>query len=157
MPLSDSGKWKPAIYKGGTLTELPRPVLSLEIQDSWDFRTSKVPLDDGETLDGHTFNGPVISVSFQMAKQAGVQKLTEVEMFDLYKSFRDTVNVDTDADKYEFFIYHDTTGSGTYRKFKKCAPIEYSCSFGDDVNALFVASLTVKAEDPVIYTTAPGS
>lgn len=46
--------FKPAVYQNSTLYELPRPVLSIRVVDTWDFERLKVPLADGDFLAGHS-------------------------------------------------------------------------------------------------------
>lgn len=154
---TDSGYWKPAVYKDSTLTELPRPVLQLAVNDSWDMRESKVPLDDGISITGVSRNGVVIAVSGELAAQPeGTELGGELAMFDAWKSLRDVLNIDDDTEKFEFFIYHDAT-AGVYRKFKNCFCRSMGFDNGDNSRVPFPYSLEIVSEDPTVYTTAPGS
>ena len=45
-------RFKPAVFRGSTLYELPRPVTALRIQESWEFEQLKVLLVDGDFLAG---------------------------------------------------------------------------------------------------------
>lgn len=148
--------WKPAIRKGGTLTLLPRPVTLLKPHDSWDMRDSKVPLKDGSIVTGHSFNAVEIEIAGMLAIDGSVADLTEQEMFTHYESMRNLLNINSDAQKYEFFIYHDA-GTGVYRKYKQCSARDLVLSFGDDDHVVFTYSATIIADDPTIYTTAPGA
>ena len=158
MPLSDRNLWKPAIYVDATLRRLPRPVGSLSIIDGWRFNESEVPLKDGATISGHSYKAPRIRVSGQMAiDDTGSTKLTEIGMFDAWSTFRGYMNLDSTEAGYEFFVYHDTGGGGTYRKFKDVWPVSMNMDLGDDNNAVFTWSAEWVIEDHVIYTTAPGA
>jgi len=158
MPLSDRNLWKPALYINPDLRRLPRPVTSLVVVDKWKFNESKVPLKDGVSISGHAFDGVRIRVSGSVGiDPAGTTVATEILMFDAYKDFRGYMDLDSTDTPYEFFIYHDTGGGGTYRKFKNVWPVNLSMDLGDDNNALFKWSAEWITEDPVIYTTAPGA
>lgn len=61
-----------------------------------------------------------------------------------------------DAEKLEFFVYHDTATT-TYRKFKKVRPVSLQPSVGDGAHIIFGYQLVLLAEDVAIYSTAAGS
>lgn len=147
--------WKPAIWKGGSLTLLPRPVTALRPHDTWDMRDSKVPLKDGSVTTGHSFNAVEIEIAGKMAIQSSVANLPEQEMFTHYESLRNLLNINDDSQKYEFFIYHDA-GSGIYRKYKSCSCRDLALGFGDDDRVVFTYQATIIADDPVVYSTSPG-
>ena len=106
--------FKPALYTGSTFYELPRPITTLRIQDSWDFEQFKVPLADGDTLVGHSRQGIDMSVAGQLGTQAGGLKISEADMFQELEELRSYLDVTSGGDQYEFFLYHDTT-TATYR------------------------------------------
>lgn len=146
--------FKPAIYKGSTLYELPRPVTRLRISDRWDFAAYKVPLRDGDRLTGHSREGVEIVLEGQVGSQAGSLKLSEQAMFTEMLMLRQTLDVSEDDDKFEFFLYHDA-GTATYRKFKGCSTLAFEWDLSSP--ALFAYSLTLHAEDATLYTTGPGA
>ena len=147
--------WKPAIYKPGPgLYELPRPVVSLSWQDTWDFETLKVLLTDGDAVTGHSRGGVEIRLEGQIGEQAGTLKLTEQAMFATLETLRSRLDVASDGDKYEFFIYHDAS-SDTYRKFKSASTVRLECDLSNVY--LFSYSLVIHADNPTLYTTAPGA
>ena len=147
--------WKPAIFKSSVLTILPRPVESLLIKSAWDARESKVPLKDGVTTDGQSLNQVMITVEGSCGFDENTAYSTELLMYDRFVTIRGELDTD-DTTRFEFFVYHETT-TPTYRKFKDCYCKTFDFSVGDDVHALFRYNLEVFAEDPVFYTTAPGS
>ena len=146
--------FSPAIYRDATLWELPRPVSSMRIQESWDFERFKVPLADGDSHVGHSKQGVDISIEGQFGSQDGVTKLSEAEMFAVLESLRTKLDISADSEKFEFFLYYDIS-SGTYRKFRECSTVrlEYDLSSPH----LFAYSAIVHADDPTIFSTAPGA
>ena len=146
--------FKPAIYDGVSLYELPRPILAVRIHDAWNFEQLKVPLADGDTLTGHSFQGTEISLDGQLGTQAGTLKASESDMFQEMETLRGVLDVSADAEKYEFFLYHEAA-SATYRKFKSCSTVRFNWDLSN--KTLFTYALLIHAEDPVIYTTAPGA
>lgn len=145
--------FKPAVYDGSTLYELPRPVLAVRIQDAWDFKEFKVPLAAGDVLTGHSRQGVDISIEGQVGSQAGNLKTTEQEMFQELETLRGMLNVDSSNGKFSLFLYYDAI-SAIYRKFKNCSTSRFEYDLSD--KNLFTYSITIHADDPVIYTTAPG-
>lgn len=146
--------WKPAIFDASGLYRLPRPVTSLSWQDSWDFVPLKVLLAEGDELAGLSRGGIEIRIEGQIGSQAGSLKLTEQDMFTTLETLRSRVNVLSAAAKYEFFIYHDDTSS-TYRKFKSATTVQFECDLSDV--HLFTYTVSIHADDPTLYTTAPGA
>ena len=145
--------FKPALYDGSTLHELPRPVVAMRLKDRWDFEKLKVPLAAGDTLVGHSLDGVDLAIDGQIVSQAGTLLLSEQDMFAELESLRSALDVSASGTKYEFFLYHDAA-SATYRKFKQCSTLRFEYDLSD--KRLFKYSVEVHAEDPVIYTTAPG-
>lgn len=149
--------WKPAIWDGSALFQLPRPIEQLTVRNGWDVRESKVPLKDGGSSIGHSRNAVEIQVAGWHTIDEGTAKFTEETQFALYEELVGVLDVSSDAsDRYEFFLYHDS-GSATYRKYKNCWTRSFSSDFGDQARVQFPYSITIVADDPVIYTTAPGS
>ena len=156
MPLSDSNLWKPAIYDGSSLIELPRPISSLVSNLSWDWRRSKVPLKDGITGDGPSQGGRDIEVQATVAINGDSGPLiTEIAMYDRLIEIEDAMDVNG-TDRLEFFIYHNAS-SAVYRKFTPCLPVDFSWEVGDQTTGVFRYTLKLHAEDPESKTTAPGS
>ena len=145
--------FKPAIYRDTLLYELPRPVDSLRVRDSWDFQTFKIPLADGNTVVGGSRQGVEIIVEGRFGSQSGTLTLTEEDMFQEVKNFRNAVDVPETSDTYTFFLYHDDT-AGVYRKFKSCSTIRFEFNLSDE--KLYSYSAVIHAADPRVYTSAPG-
>ena len=150
--------FKPSVWKtgDGAVTEMPKPTPQVTIGDSWDSRQSKVPLADGITFDGLSRNGTEIRVSGQFGLDTSGTYLGEENMFARYETIRTKIDISADSDKYEFFLFHDTV-EPLYRKFKSCVTRSLDLSLGDDDRIAFVYNLVIVAEDPVIYSTAPGA
>jgi hypothetical protein len=145
--------FKPAIYKNSVLYELPRPVPVVRMRDAWDAGRFKVPLADGDALVGHSRQGVEISIEGQIGSQSGTLKTSEGDILQAAELLRERLDVSSDAEKFELFLYHDTA-SGTYRKFKICSTVQFEIDLSNQ--NLFTYSMVVHAEDPVLYTTAPG-
>lgn len=143
--------FKPAILRNAVLYELPRPVVRVRIRDAWDFEQFKVPLADGDFVVGHSRQGVEIALDGQIGTQAGALKATEEAMFAELEQLRSKLSVDSPADEYLFFLYHDAA-SGTYRHFKRCTTAQFEYDISDP--HLFAYSVVIHAEDPVIYATA---
>ncbi len=144
--------FKPAVWKNSTLYELPRPVVSLRIQDSWDFEEFKVPLLDGDFLEGRSLAGVDISINGQSGTQAGQLQVGEEQMFAELESLRSVLDASTPEETYELFIYHDAS-SATYRSFRECSSVRFEYDLSSP--HLFTYSALVHASDPTIYTAAP--
>lgn len=151
-------KWKPAIYKGSTLYELPRPVPALTIKDGWDMREAKVPLSDRTFVNGVSKNGVTIVVGGLIAinGETGVQLCAETDRLAAYVEMRSALDVSDDTERFEFFVCHDA-GTSYYKKFKSCVCKELTVDLGDESRTDWPYTLTILAEDPVLYSTAPGA
>lgn len=144
--------FKPAIWRDGTLYELPRPIRSLRIQDEWDFTRFKVPLVDGDLTVGRSRDGVDIVIAGQIGSQAGTLRLTEAEMFAELEALRAALNPLPDDEPYEFFVYHDPS-AGTYRSFRRCSTVRFEYDLSN--HALFEYSAVIHADDPTIFHDAP--
>lgn len=144
--------FKPALWRNGLLYELPRPITSLRIQDSWDYAKFKVPLRDGDFAAGPSRNGVDIALEGQIGSQGGALTLDEAAMFLTLEMLRERLHVDDPADSYEFFLYHDPA-SGTYRSFRHCLTTRFEYDLTDP--RLFTYSLVVHAADAALYSAAP--
>lgn len=146
--------FKPAVFKNATLYELPRPVVAVRVQDAWDFEKFKVPLRDGDSYIGHSRDGIDISIEGQVGSRDGTLTVSEEAMFEELESLRDVLDVSGPDDRYDFFLYHDAA-TDTYRHFKQCSTVRFDYDLSD--KNLFTYSISIHAEDPVIYTTGPGA
>lgn len=146
-------RFKPAVWKGGVLYELPRPVTVVRIQDSFDFARFKVPLAAGDSVAGRSRNGVDIAIEGEIGTQAGTLKSSEQSMFNTVDALRAALSAGAPDQTYQFFVYHDAP-SGTYRSFRSCTTVRFEC----DLSApqLFAYSALIHASDPAIYTSAPG-
>jgi hypothetical protein len=144
--------FKPAIWRDGVLYELPRPVRSVRVQDSWDFAQFKVPLADGDAVEGRSQNGVDIAIEGECGTQAGALLADEAAMFGELESLRTALGVATPEDEYELFLYHDAV-AGTYRSFRKCSTVRFEYDLSEPW--LFNYSLLVHAADPEVFAVAP--
>jgi hypothetical protein len=147
-------RFKPAIWRDSILFEFPRPVPVLKVQESWDVERFKIPLQDGDRWVGHSRNGVEIALQGQVGSQAGALKLTEEEMFAAIEALRTALHVGPDDDRYAFFLFHDDASS-TYRHFRNCSTVRLDYDLSNE--KLYTYSAVIHAEDPVLYTTAPGA
>lgn len=144
--------FKPAIWKGSTLYELPRPIVALRIQDSWDFEEFKVPLAGGDFQEGRSLNGVDISIEGQSGTQAGQLKSDEEQMFAELEALRAALDPSSPEETYELFLYHDPS-TATYRSFRGCSSVRFEYDLSSP--HLFTYSALVHAADPTIYSVAP--
>lgn len=145
--------FRPALYRNSTLFELPRPITTLRVLDAWDFEQFKVPLADGDRLYGHSRAGIDLSIEGRTGTHAGVLCGTEETMLDTLSLLGEAFDITSDDDRYELFLYHDEA-SGTYRKYRSCATVRFEYDLSSP--HLFTWSAVIHAEDPRLYTTAPG-
>ena len=145
-------RFKPAVWDGGVLYELPRPVTAVRVQDSWDFVRFKVPLATGDALAGRSANGVDIAIEGEIGTQAGALKAGEESMFAAIETLRTALAADDPEATYELFLYHDVSTS-TYRSFRSCTTVRFECDLSE--SKLFVYSALIHASDPTIYSSAP--
>ncbi len=146
--------FRPAVYKGGELFELPRPITQVRILDRWDFERLKVLLSPGDYLTGHSRHGIEISIEGQFGSHEGSLSLTEEEMFVVWEGMREMLDVTEDSEKFEFFLYHEGS-DGSYRKLKECSTVRLECDMSN--KHLFEYAVTIHADDSSLYPTAPGA
>lgn len=153
--------WNPAIYSNGSMYFLPRPVLRFQVGDEWNVDRQKVPKKQGEQIVGHSKNAVKISVSglFGVIGPRGTSEpellISEGLMYPQYELLRARCDISSEATKFELFKYYDPY-SGTYRKYKSVSVLNLSADLGDNDRITFPYSIDFIADDPVIYSTAPG-
>lgn len=111
----------------------------------------------GATSYGLAQDVVAISLAGELGKNASGVTDSEQEMWTEIETIRTKLASADDAEKLEFFVYHDTSGGGTYRKFKSVRPVSLQPVVGDSSRIIFGYQLVLVAEDVAIYTTAPGS
>lgn len=142
--------FKPAIWKSGVLTELPRPVTGLRLLDSWDYERFKTPLADGDHAAGHSRNGVDVQIEGQVGSFASSVPTDEADMLQVLADLRLVLDVDGAAERYSLVLYHDAT-AGLYRLLRKCSTVRFESDLSD--KTLFTYSLLVHASDPVLVTS----
>jgi len=143
--------FRPAVWKAGVLTELPRPVTSLRLQDSWDYEKFKTPIADGDHLAGHSKNGVDLQIEGQFGTVAGDAALDEAAMFQAISDLRAALNVSGDEEPYSFVLYHDAS-AGLYRLLRDCTTVRLESDLSDQT--LFTYSLVIHASDPVLQVAS---
>lgn len=144
--------FRPTIVRPATTFELPRPVMSVRIQDSFDYSKLKSPRTPGDMIVGHTSSGVDISLEGQFGSHAGTPQLSEEQMFLTLESLRQAVRSSTPEDRYRLFLYFDPESS-TYRSFRDCVTVRFEYDLSKP--RLFTYSLVVHASDPTLEQTGP--
>ena len=115
---------RPVVYSNGTLYSLPQPVRVFRFRDMWEFARFKVPLKDGEFINGQSRNGVTVVIEGQIAGQDGSAKQTVAEMFAEVEAMRTHLNANSSNGKFELFLVHDSA-TPYYRKFKACSTVRF--------------------------------
>lgn len=150
--------WEPRLYNGSTALVLPQPMIDVQIRDKFHQDRHTVPFKAGGVTYGPALESTEISLSCGISRQGDTEKVSEQEMFTTFSDIRDYLNTAAEAENgLEFFLYYDSSGSGTYRKFKSVFCDSMSLGMGDEDRTLFGFEISLYADDPVIYTTAPGA
>ncbi len=144
--------FSPSIVRATSIFELPRPVTSVRIQDSFDFAKLKAPRATGDMIVGHTSSGVDIALEGQIGSHEGTPQLSEEQMFLTLESLRQAVHSANPEDRYRLFLYLDPETS-TYRSFRECATVRFEYDLTRP--RLFTYSLVVHASQHVIEQTAP--
>ncbi|MBI1346183.1 hypothetical protein GC163_07820 [bacterium] len=142
--------FRPAIVRGETLYELPRPLPQLKLVDTWDSEGFKVPLRDGETRQRHSRNGVVITLSGDVLSHDGTLQLDEQAMFETLEGLRAALHVGGETERYRLYLYFDAA-TETYRHFRDCSTLKFEYDLSDATR--FRYELQIHAEDPQLYTT----
>lgn len=145
--------FRPALWRDGTLYELPRPITSLRVQDAWDFARFKVPLQDGDWAVGHSSHGVDVAIEGRVGSHSGQLRLSEAEMFETLEQLRTELQSTSAGSTYELFLYHDVA-SGIYRSLRRCHTVRFEFDLTDP--HLFTYSAVIHAGDAQIYTEPPG-
>lgn len=143
---------------------LPLPIAQMTVADEWDFQAHSVPAKAGKSIYGSAIKSNQITISGILRKQDGSPidltsgEQDELKMFDIWSSLRTNLAKINRSNPAEFFFFYDTSGAGTYRKFKKIYAASLTVEMGDDARTTFPYTLALEiTEDTTIYTTAPGS
>ena len=144
-------QFRPAIARPEDVFELPRPVPTLRVQESWHSEKFKVPLRDGDTLLGHSRNGVDITLQGQVGSLAGELTLDETAMFLALETLRTALHVSTDQPKYSFVLFQDEA-LGTCRHYRDCSTTRFEYDVSNE--RLFTYSAVIHAEDATLYDAA---
>ncbi len=146
-------QFKPAVERGGVLYELPRPISSLTLDETWDSERFKVLLVDGDTMTGTSRNGVDITLAGELSSRAGSLNRNEADMFAVLEELRSRLHVGGESEKYRFYLYHDAA-SETYRYLESCTTVRLETDLSQA--AAFTYRVVIHAEDPVIYRGVEG-
>jgi hypothetical protein len=141
--------FKPGIWRSGSWYELPRPIASVRVLDSWDYAQFKVPLAAGDHVEGRSANGVDIAIEGETGTQAGDVCASEAAMFQEIEALRTALG---GTGAFELFLYHDSA-SGTYRSFRECTTVRFEYDLSEP--QLYRYSVVIHAADPTIYSAAP--
>jgi hypothetical protein len=144
--------FRPSIVRPTSVFELPQPVTSVRVQDSFDFAKLKAPQVTGDLLVGHSSSGVDIAIEGQIGSHAGDLRLTEEQMFLTLETLRQAIHSTSPEDRYRLFLYFDPA-TATYRSFRDCATVRFEYDLSR--KQLFTYTLVVHASRPTIETTAP--
>ncbi len=145
--------FRPAIYRGGVLYNLPRPITRLRIQESFDSQTFKVPLRDGELAGGQSRNGVDLLIEGQIGSQGEVLLLSEAQMLEELEALRNACHPGSPDELCELILYQDTGGSES-RKYRDCSLVRLDTDLSNPW--LFTYAITLRAHDPELKSDAPG-
>ena len=138
----------PRIIRSQSVVELPRPIVVLRIQDSWDVVKLKVPLLDGDNVTGHSRTGVDITVEGQLGTHIGQKLVTEQDMLQALEALREALHVSDDEDRYQLSLFQNENLS-THRYFQKCSTLRFDYDFSNKHLYTYVA--TIHASDPNFY------
>jgi len=141
--------FRPAIWTGGALTELPRPVTSFSHSGFVDFEKFKTPLADGDVVTGHSRNGVDLQVEGEFGSVAGTLKIDEPTMLQAVMTLRGLLHVDSAADRYGLVLYYDSA-TGQSRYFQQCTTVRFDCDLSNP--ALFTYSILIHSSAPTLVT-----
>lgn len=144
--------FRPSIVRASSVFELPRPVTSVRIQDSFDYSKLKAPRITGDMIVGHSSSGVDVAMEGQIGSHAGASQLSEEQMFLTLESLRQAIRSSTPEDRYRLFLYFDPETS-TYRSFQECVTVRFDYDLSRP--RLFTYSLVVHASNPSLEQTGP--
>lgn len=143
--------FSPALARAAALLDFPRPVLTCRLLDAWDFEQMKVPLQNGDLLQGHSRQGVDIQLEGQIGSHSGALKLSEPEMLASLQTLRNWLSVDQSQGEYALVLFRDAAGTD-HRFFKRCSTVRFECDLSNQ--HLYSYSATIHAADPQLYEGA---
>ncbi|TXH40474.1 MAG: hypothetical protein E6Q97_39585 [Desulfurellales bacterium] len=150
--------WNPGLWRTGqSFLPLPQPIFQVVVEDSWNRQDHEVPYLAGGVSYAPSMKPVKITIVGNIAVSNGTQKITEQEMYETWTAVRDYLAGVPDGTGMEFFLIYDSSGGGTYRKFKKVFPESFEVDSGDTERTNWPYKLVLKANDVTIYSTAGGS
>lgn len=144
-------RFNPGLLVDGEFFELPQPVTQLRVQDHWDFSRFGVILSEGNYTTGLTRRGVDLAVAGQVGRANDLLLLSEAEMFAAIEQLRTVIDSQREA-RFPFFLYRDAT-TESCRYFRDCSVARFQYDLSQP--ELYGYTLTIHADDPVLYETWP--
>ena len=137
----------PAVVLPQETIELPRPVTTLKLLDSWDAARFRIPGRAGEVTRGSAPGGVTIAIRGRIGSQAGTLAADESAMLDVLHRIREALHDLGPDDSFGLAIYRD---GESLRGFTDCTPLKVEADLSDA--ALFGYSLVVRAGSVQLVT-----
>ncbi|WP_437194555.1 hypothetical protein [Planctomicrobium sp. SH527] len=139
-------QFAPAIVRDLDLIPFPRPILSCQVHDSWDYLKMKVPNRDGNEISGISQDGVSISIEGQIGSVSGSLKLSEAEMLSAAETLREALNASGETG-YVLSLFNDDADNRRY--FQNCLTTRFEIDFSNP--AIYSYSVSIFAADPTLY------
>ncbi|WP_437206443.1 hypothetical protein [Planctomicrobium sp. SH664] len=140
-------EFQPAIVRDAHILELPRPILTCRLRDSWDFQKFKIPRVDGDLISGVSLDGVEITLEGQIGSHEGELKLTEEAMLESLVELRGALQGGADS-LYTLALYHAPEGEDV-RHFRKCSTMRLEVDLSNQ--RIYSYAVVIHAADPVLY------
>ncbi len=158
-----SGITRTSTVNSGYLFFLPRPVMSLPVELNWKgvLEGPKVK-HGGNRVRGNYLGSTMVPITGRFQQyRVGSTDTTLVEESDVWKLWYDLYEFLRPTDtttQFELFWWYDSSGGGTYRKWKNVEKASFTKDGGDNSYnpPVFGYTLQFHIVDPVIYTGSPG-
>ena len=132
--------FRPTVLLPTQTFELPRPVTTLKVVDSWEAARFKVPARPGEVTRGQSPGGVTIAVRGQIGTHAGVVQSGEPAMFEVIDALRTALHGLGPDESFGLAVFRD---GAAVRGFAECSVLKVEYDLSDAV--LFGYSMTVRA------------
>ncbi len=158
-----SGITRTTTPNSGHLFVLPRPIMSLPTEHTWKgtLETPKVK-HGGNAVRGNYLGSSIVPITGRMniyrVGSTDTNTTSEGDMFLLWYDLLEFLQPTDTTTKFELFWWYDTSGSGTYRKWKNVEKASFVMDGGDNNfnPPSFGYTLQFHIVNPVIYTGSPG-
>ena len=142
----------PSLVFGSRLVPLPRPIMQIRIQDTWDAARFKVPHRDGSLWAGRSRDGVEISIRGQLGRDADGVLLSERAMFESIEAVRDELHLNHPDQQYGLALFVDSNRTESVRGFRACSTVKLEVDLSE--RAIYGYTLLIHASDPTLITGA---